>query len=426
MPGTMRNSPSLTSSAARTVRGGATGLIVVLGVFTAFIWGYPRLFPAIERDAPAQYRERVAELIAAGEAERARRWVARVAALRTHDPDAWALLGNLELEAGRVPEAVAHFERAVQVDRTLQARPTRRPLYHPEARLGLARVAVAQGDMLEALGHLELGWRYAVDPVPAFTELYGLAGWPSRATVVSPDKAAAPADDVAGQQVRLDTVRQYFEWDPCRTQHAVLNLKGDDLLDLSLTWPGADGAQAVQQFRSLPNQVPMEVLAHAAWDEAWTGHDVRALPLVLPGWSTTPHLWHEGAELTTGDGSLRIRRSVTPGNALVTTLPVVHSGPMFVAVRTRAKAGARVSVTWLAEDALEQESFRDALPAVTPATEADDWTWHAAFHPGSVHWEANWLQVGIFDGTGEVWIDRVVMLALPDAPPCHWEGAPPG
>lgn len=76
-----------------------------------------------------------------GDAQRA---VEAAVAIKPDDPQALLLLGNLELLQNRPQTAVAHFERALEVDDRCVA-----------ARYGLGQAAAARGDFEAAVGHYE-------------------------------------------------------------------------------------------------------------------------------------------------------------------------------------------------------------------------------------------------------------------------------
>ena len=380
------------------------------------MYGYPRVFPIIERDHPQRHRERVEELIKAERYEDAERFAAFSAQHRAHDPEAWHTLAIARIWAGDADGMAEAAARAVAIRQTMDGEPTRRPRYHMGARLKLSRHALQTEDWVAAAGHLELGRRFhepgvTESGVDALAFAYERLGLPLRAAALrgGPIDADAPPRET----VTLDAIRQYRPWAPCQLDEVRLGLHEDGRVDIAWSWGHGREILPPVQLSTHMNEAPMEILAQLG--ETALGDDaLDALPLTLPGWQTTPHMWHEGSRVHLEPGStpaIVIERDGEPGNAMIATLPVRADGGMFVAIRLRAE-GAPASIAWLAEDPREKESFHDTFEPVPPG----EWTWRAAYHPASHHWDATWLHVGLYDAAGAVTIDRVVMVSLPDAP----------
>ena len=93
------------------------GLVVgVAGaLFLAFVYGYPRLFPAIEAAHPDRFERNVDEALASGEVRKALRIAAF--ASRRHPPNPMALTvhGRLLLEHGNADDGLKELAKALEV-----------------------------------------------------------------------------------------------------------------------------------------------------------------------------------------------------------------------------------------------------------------------------------------------------------------------
>jgi len=387
---------------------------VCLALLVAFVYGYPRAFSVIERDHPGNYQQRVAELIAEGDESRAIRFATHAAATLQFDPDAWTLLAELHRDAGDSASAQSAAGEAVAIRQTLSDHPTQRPWYHAPARLLLSDLSLEHGYGARAAAHLELARPYYEGAPDALAERYARLNLPLRAAALRGD-ALAPGDSPR-ERIYLENIRQYRPWEPCQLIGVRLDLYDDGLIDLEWSWADDSLPLAPVSLPTRVSEVPMEMAAIGG--SPALGDDApEKLPLAIPGFQTTPYLWHDGSRLSLVPGDrpiVVIEREGAPGNAMITTLPARADGHSFVAIRVRA-TGAPASIVWFAEDSRERESFRDTFEPVPPG----DWTWRAAYHPASHHWEVSWLQVGLYDDAGRVEIDRVVILSLPaDASPC--------
>ena len=396
--------------------------LVPLGLLlAAFVYGYPRVFPLIERDHVDNYLERVTELTLAGRPAQATKFLAHAAAQRPHDPDAWYLLATMRHVQQDRDGALEAARHAVAIRQTMDGVPTRRPHFDSASRIYLMQRAMEAGDRAAALGHYELARRFIEWPPEAVAPHTDQLDQPVRSAALRGE-----LDTLGGEPAEwfeLTGIRQHRPWEPCQLRTARLGLYDDGRVDFRLAWTMLGEALPEEALPILMNEVPMDLLAELPADTRLGDDAPEALSLAIPGWETTPHLWHAGSSVQIEQGdtpALVITREGEPGNALINTLPVRAEGGMLVAVRIRAE-GAPASIAWLAEDALENESFRDTFEPVPPGEHGSpgEWTWRAAYHPASLHWDASWLQIGIYNGVGRVWIDQVVMLPIPEIPtPC--------
>lgn len=379
---------------------------IALGTLVAVLVVYPRVFSLIERDHVDNALDRVTSLVEAGRLERAERVAAYAAARRPYDPEKWASLAMVRAkrhDAAGVSEAAGH---AVSIRQTADGVPTRRPRFHSAARVQLAARAKDRGDEAAAAAHFEYARRFspwARDELASHADIYAT---PQRAAALRGELASLGGEPL--EWVTLQAIRQYRPWEPCQVQTVRMGLHGDGRVETEWTWARDGGAPVLEPLPAAMNEYAEDILARL--ENGASVGDVEAISLGIPGWETTPHLWHEGsrARLEPGDGArIVIERDGAPGNAMLNTLPIPAEGAVFVAIRLRAE-GAPASVAWIAEDGRERESFRDTFDPIPPG----DWTWRAAYHPASHHWDATWLQVGLFDAAGKVTIDRVIILPL--------------
>lgn len=133
------------------------------GVFILFVYGFPRIFPYIEKADPANYRENVADALAAGNKDKALKIARQVAQVSPNDPGAVTTYGTLLLDTGDAAAAEARFREAIAIAWTPppKSRPTRLPFYYAPARLALGKLAAERGALYEAIGEFEFSRPYA-------------------------------------------------------------------------------------------------------------------------------------------------------------------------------------------------------------------------------------------------------------------------
>lgn len=129
--------------------------------FLLFIYGYPRLFPAIEASHPDHFEAIVAEALAGGDVDKALLVGRRASEERPNDPAAHTAYGRALLAAGRTDEGAALLQKAVHVSRDLKNRSSHKAFYFAPARLLLGRYWLGAGRPDEAVTHFELARVYA-------------------------------------------------------------------------------------------------------------------------------------------------------------------------------------------------------------------------------------------------------------------------
>lgn len=133
------------------------GLFAAAGVIAA-VYGYPRLYEAVQRNHPDRYRENIDAALALGDQVQALRLARRAARFHKYDPAAWTIYGELLLDAGRTDDARAVFATAVGLDVSPAPdyRETRRPFFFAPARVRLAQIILDEEHLAEGLAQFEL------------------------------------------------------------------------------------------------------------------------------------------------------------------------------------------------------------------------------------------------------------------------------
>lgn len=137
-------------------------ILAVLG-FLSFVYGYPLIFPDIEKRHPDNFEENVAESIAEGDMKNALRVMRFATSWHTLEPKAHTLYGQLLLQDGQTTEGLARLNHVF----TLRQEPppfyrrTWKTYFFAPARLTLGTYYLDQGDALRAVTHYELARAYA-------------------------------------------------------------------------------------------------------------------------------------------------------------------------------------------------------------------------------------------------------------------------
>ena len=141
--------------------GALPGVIVavVAAMLVGFVYGYPRLFPAIEASHPDHFEENVASVLEQGNVARAMTIARRATQARPYDPMAYTEYGRTLLADHRPAEALAQLTKAVELEKKLDhemLKLTRAPFYFAPARVTLGALYLSQDRPDAAVNEFEI------------------------------------------------------------------------------------------------------------------------------------------------------------------------------------------------------------------------------------------------------------------------------
>jgi tetratricopeptide (TPR) repeat protein len=161
---------------------GSLHVILILAfsaiVCIAFIYGYPRLFAAIEASGHQHYQENVARALSEGNLAKAIKIARRAQAGKSErpgnqvEPMARVVLSRLLITAGKADEALNEIDAALKTpnDQVAPFRETREYYYFAPARLTLGGYYAEQGDSARAIANFELARGDAAPPDAVFDD----------------------------------------------------------------------------------------------------------------------------------------------------------------------------------------------------------------------------------------------------------------
>lgn len=145
-----------------------TAWLIAAAGFVAFVYVYPLVFPLVVASHPMNFQSRVAEMVSAGDVDRAVKIARKATEYSPHDPMAYTVHGQTLLLRGDEARGVEELEHAVHMQRLSSGGDTRRPFYYAPARLALGRHHLERGELAEAIIDFELARAYADPADPSF------------------------------------------------------------------------------------------------------------------------------------------------------------------------------------------------------------------------------------------------------------------
>jgi len=157
--------------------GVAVGAVAVAAaIVLLLVYGFPRLFPAIEGSHPDHFVKNVARALANGNDRQALRIARHATRVRRFDPMTYTMYGRLLLAQGEADAGLDQLDKAIclRKDATPPHQETRKPHYFAPARLTLGTYYLERGQIIEALNQFELARPYARLADPQYADFQAL------------------------------------------------------------------------------------------------------------------------------------------------------------------------------------------------------------------------------------------------------------